>query len=288
MRRIDYPVPPEYEGRKLLHFLRGGAGCSYGLVRSLKTKEDGILLNGVRARTIDRLKAGDVVSITLRDGPWAAAKSELEVPVLYEDDDLVVFQKPAGMACHMAKALQQDTLANVFARRYGIPCRAVGRLDKDTSGAVVVAKNAYAAAALAGRVRKSYLALCAGRLEPPAGAVDAPIGQRDRADPRREVLPDGRPAVTEYETLAVLDGYSLVRCVPRTGRTHQIRVHMAHLGCPLLGDALYGGDRTLIGRHALHCARVELTQPVTGEALTLWAPIPQDMQKLLPSDAQSW
>ena len=280
-RRIDYQVPDSYAGRKLLHFLRGEAGCSYGLVRSLKTKPEGILLNGVHARVIDRLKPGDVVSITLWDAPWQAQQSALEVPVLYEDADLIVYNKPAGMACHQAKTLQQDTLANVFARRCEVPCRSIGRLDKDTSGAVVIAKNAFAAAALTGRVEKTYLALCVGAPQPPSGVINAPIGQLSRADPHRQVLADGKPAVTHYEMLEDLGEYSLVRCWLETGRTHQIRVHLAHLGHPLLGDTLYGGPTGRLQRQALHCAKAAFVHPVSKKWVAVEAPLPQDMQKLL-------
>lgn len=293
-RRLEFTAPPAYDGRKVIHFLRGEAGCSYTLVRSLKTKEDGILLNGARARTIDRLRAGDRLAITLRDGMGGAEPDGTpSVPLLYEDDDIAVYAKPAGMACHPVRGMQSGTLANVFARDcrergQEAVCRLMGRLDRDTSGAVVIAKNAFAAAALTGHVEKTYLALVTGAPEPRAGTVDAPVGQPDRADPRRRVIPDGKPAVTCYETLAEFPGYSLVRCTLGTGRTHQIRVHMAHIGCPLLGDALYGGDRTLIGRHALHCADVSFTHPVSGDLLTVRAPVPKDMQKLAPDCVQTW
>ncbi len=281
-RRIDYQVPPFYDGKKLLHFLRGEAGCSCSLVRSLKTKPEGILLNGAHARVIDRLQTGDVVSITLWDEPWQAQQSALKVPVLYEDEDVVAYDKPAGMACHQAKTLQQDTLANVFARQYGIPCRSIGRLDRDTSGVVVIAKNAFVAAALTGQVEKEYWALSEGHLTPSCGKIDAPIGQRSRSDPHRQVMEEGKPAVTHYETLATFEGYSLVRCRLETGRTHQIRVHLAYLGHPLLGDSLYGGPMDGIERHALHCVKAAFCHPVSKKWVSIEAPLPQDMQKLLP------
>lgn len=293
-RTLRFTVPPAYDGRKVVHFLRGEAGCSYTLVRSLKVREDGILLNGARVRTIDRLRAGDRLEITLRDGAGGAAPDGTPpVPVLYEDDDLAVYNKPPGMACHPVRNMQSGTLANVFARDCAARgkeavCRLMGRLDRDTSGAVVIAKNAFAAAALAGKVDKVYLALVTGAPEPRKGTVDAPVGQPDRADPRRSVMPEGKPAVTHYETVAAYPGYSLVRCILETGRTHQIRVHMGHLGCPLLGDALYGGKQDLIVRQALHCARVSFTHPVSGEAVAVEAPVPQDMQKLAPVCAQTW
>ena len=284
MRRIDYTIPPEYDGRKVLHFLRGSAGCSYSLVRSLKTFEDGILLNGVRTRTIDRVKEGDRLTITLHENPKEAQLFDSPVPVLYEDDDLIVFDKPAKMACHPAKSMQQGTLANVFAAhcaRIGAaaPCRILNRMDKDTTGAVVIAKNAFAAAALTGKIDNTYLAVIPGVISPPSGVVDAPIGQPDRTDPRRAVLPDGKPARTGYETVFAGEWFSILRCTLYTGRTHQIRVHMAHLGHPLFDDTLYEGDLSEIGRQALHCAAVSFTHPVTGKAVRVESPLPKDMQK---------
>ncbi|MEM1483273.1 RluA family pseudouridine synthase [Oscillospiraceae bacterium PP1C4] len=286
MRKINYTVPPEYDGRKVLHFLRGGAGCSYTLVRSLKVFEDGILLNGVRTRTIDHVHAGDTVTITLHDHPKDAQQCDTLVEVLYEDEDIIVYNKPPAMACHQAKQHQQGTLANVFAQHCAqqgtaLTCRILNRMDRDTSGAVLIAKNAFAAAALTGQVHKLYLAIVSGAPDPADGMIDAPIGQPDRCDPRRAVMEGGQRALTEYRTVASCTNYSAVYCTLPTGRTHQIRVHMSHAGCPLLGDALYGGEQDLIQRQALHCMEVSFSHPVSGEKMTITATVPQDMQKLL-------
>lgn len=291
-RRLDFVIPPEYDGRKVIHFLRGPAECSYTLVRSLKMFEDGILLNGVRVRTIDRLHAGDRLSITIHDAPQTFELCETPVEILYEDSDVIAYNKPAAMACHPVRGLRQGTLANVFARDCAArgevcACRLVGRLDRDTSGAVVIAKNAFAAAALTGHVEKRYIALVTGAPEPECGVIDAPIGQPDRMNPQRLVIADGKPAVTEYKTLMRCEGYSIVRCALRTGRTHQIRVHMAWIGCPLLGDTLYGGGSDRIARQALHCIQVSFAHPVDKRICTVSAPIPKDMQKLMPFDVQT-
>lgn len=286
MRRIDYLVPEAYNGRKVLHFLRGGAGCSYSLVRTLKTQQEGILKNGVRTRTIDLVKAGDIISITLQDSPKQAENCDLPVEILYEDEDVIVYQKPAAMACHQVRNLQQGTLANVFAAHcaaQGTPrtFRILNRLDRDTTGAALIAKNAFAAAALSKRVEKVYLAVTQGIPQPEKGAIDAPIGQPDRCDPCRKVMETGQQAVTLYEVIGKqMDTYAFVKCILQTGRTHQIRVHMAHIGHPLLGDALYGGDCAQIGRQALHCAQVSFVHPVKKERMTIHAPLPEDMKKL--------
>lgn len=284
----------DYDGKKVIHFLRGAVGCSYALVRSLKTTHDGILCNGAHIRTIDHVRAGDVISITLRDTPKQMIPSALEVEALYEDEDIVVYNKPAGMPCHPSKGLQTDTLANVFARhcaQRGVArtCRVLNRLDKDTTGAVLIAKNSFAAAALTGHVDKLYLAVANGVLNPPKGIVDAPIGRPDPLSPRREVMYEGgQVACTEYRTVAVQDGYSVVLCTLPTGRTHQIRVHMRYLGCPLLGDPLYGGPGDRIERQALHCARLSFLHPITGNPLVVEAPVPKDMQKLLGNLQLRW
>lgn len=293
MRRLNYVVPEEYDGRKVLHFLRGSAGCSYSLVRSLKTFSDGILLNGVQIRTIDRLHAGDMVSITLHDKKNESLISDIQVPILYEDEDVIIFNKPYDMACHQVKHKQQGTLANVFAaycakQGVSMPCRILNRLDKDTTGAVLIAKNAFAAAALTGHVDKLYLAIAHGRLDSPDGLIDAPIGQPDRTNPRRCICDDGQRAKTEYHTSAYGDNYSVVQCTLHTGRTHQIRVHLSSMGHALLGDHLYDGDCTTINRQALHCVRLIFIHPVSKKRIKIEAPLPQDMQKFTSKAVRRW
>ena len=284
-RRIDYTVPPEYDGCKLQRILRGGVGCSYALVRSLKTKEDGILLNSVRARTIDRAHTGDQISITLHEQqPQQFSRCEIAVEILYEDTDLIVYNKPAGMPCHPVRNLREDTLANVFATHCtgdGEPltCRILNRLDRDTTGAVLIAKNSFAAAALTGRVEKSYLALAGGTEFLQEGTIDAPLGQPDRTNPRRAVMEGGQRALTHYQLLGTGEDYSLLRCVLETGRTHQIRVHMQYIGHPLLGDVLYQGALGRMQRQALHCNWMAFWHPVNGKRVEIKASLPQDMQK---------
>lgn len=282
MRKITCLIPPEYDGHKVVHYLRGPAGCSATLVKRLKRWEDGILLNGVHARTIDRLRAGDRLEITIRDDPRPVTAAGT-APILYESDDVIVFNKPAGMPCHQSYNHQGDTLQNVFAalcaaRGEPLTFRCVNRLDRNTTGAVVVAKNARAASLLAGNVHKVYLAVASAAPSPPAGTIDAPIGRPDPGNIRRAVMADGQRAVTVYRTLRTDENArALVLCELPTGRTHQIRVHMAHIGCPLLGDDLYGGDCRDMARQALHCARVRFCLP-DGAETRVDAPLPKDMQ----------
>lgn len=270
-------------------YLRGEQGYSTRTLVKLKHLPLGITCNGQHARTVDRLAAGDLLCCAMEDPPAGLALSQRAVPLLYEDDDLLVYNKPPAMPCHPSNGHYDDTLANVYAARcarLGVEgaFRALNRLDADTTGCVLVACNQYAAARLSGRFEKEYLALLCGELPQAQGVVDAPILRRDREQLRditRIVHPDGQRAVTRYTRLAVGGGYSLARFALETGRTHQIRVHMAHLGYPLAGDRLYGGDCTLIGRQALHCGRVDFLHPVTGRPVTVTAPWPDDLRAAL-------
>lgn len=280
-------MPAEYDGRNVQHYLRGVAGCSCALIRSLKRYENGIMLNDVHVRTIDLIHTGDIISISLQDQPQDLPACDRHVDVLYEDDDVIVYNKPADMPCHPSRAHIGGTLANVFTahcQRQGVlrTCRILNRLDKDTSGAVLIAKNAFAAATLTGHVQKQYIAVVGGCPQPESGMVDIPVERPDPLDPHREAVSEGRRALTGYRTVAKCTGYSVVECILHTGRTHQIRVHMKYLGCALLGDALYGGNLSQISRQALHCRFLEFVHPVSKLPLRIEAPFFDDMQALIP------
>lgn len=298
MRTLTFSIPSEYDERKVLHYLRGSAGLSSRVIRNLKTYANGILLNGEPVRTIDRLHGGDVLTVNLPDDPPDQIPPlpdpdffDRELPIiLYEDEDLVVFHKPGTIAVHPSHNHQGDTLANYLSwhlRQQGRTAafRAVGRLDKGTSGVMVCALNAYAADRLQRGVRKTYLAVPAGRYEG-SGTIEAPIYRPDPILTTRVVDERGDPAVTHWEALITEDDRSLCRVRLETGRTHQIRVHFASLGTPLLGDTLYGTPSEEIARHALHCAKAEFTHPVTGVPLTVESPLPEDMKALF--SLQSW
>ena len=294
MRTLTFTVPSEYQDRKVLHYLRGCAGLSSRVIRNLKTYDDGILLNGEPVRTIDRLSVGDVLTVNLPDDPVEQLPPmpdpeflEGTLPeVLYEDEDLLIVNKPGTMAVHPSHNHQGDTLANWItfhrteAGRDPVVFRAVGRLDKGTSGAVVCALNAYAADRLQRGVKKEYLAVPSARLTG-SGTIDAPIYRPDPILTMRVVDERGDRAVTHWEALETFDDRTLCRVRLETGRTHQIRVHFASVGAPLVGDTLYGTPSEEIARHALHCAHAELTHPVTGAHISVDAPLPEDMSGLL-------
>ena len=280
-RKLCYQIPAAYEGRKTLHFLRGEAKLSCRMVTRLKQLPDGILLNGTRARTIDRLKAGDRLEVLLPEEENTVGARQLPLTVVYQDEDLLIVNKPAGLAMHPTHNHQGDTLANAVAaylseRGGGAVFRAIGRLDKCTSGLVVCALHGMAASVLAGKIQKTYLALPAGRFAG-SGVINQPIYRPDPMKTLRRAGEFGDEAITLWESLCPGEAASLVRVRPLTGRTHQIRVHFAYLGAPLLGDEMYGGSRQWIDRAALHCESVHFLHPVTGKEIDLSCQMPADM-----------
>ena len=284
MRRLDFWIESTFDGVAAAHYLRREKQFSYALVVKLRHNPDSLLLDGVPIRTIDPLKSGSVLTVVIPERPGeAVANDTISVPILFEDEDLIVFDKPAGLPVHPAKGHQTDTLANFYAAHY--PCskfRVIGRLDMDTSGLVVAAKNAHAAAMLTdAQIEKEYLALVAGKPEPLCGRIDYPIDDTNPEAHRRFVSEGGRMAITDYETLAGGNDFSLVKVFPKTGRTHQIRVHFSFWGNILLGDELYGGNHEKINRHALHRSRMTFPHPVTGEMMTFTSELPDDMKKLV-------
>ena len=287
MRPIDFTVGEAYDGQKLLSFLRGEAQLSLKLIRSLKRVDNGILINGAHARTIDIINKGDTVTVNIPDDGAAGIPCELMPEVVYEDNDLLIVNKPAMLPIHESHNHQGDTLANSVAgylQKKGLFCsfRAVGRLDKGTSGLVVCALNPHAAAKLSGNVKKRYLAVACGEFKG-SGTNDAPIYRPDPVKTLRTVDERGDKAVTHWESLKTDGKLSLLSITLETGRTHQIRVHFASLGAPLIGDTMYGKPDERISHQALHCCALTLTHPVTGEVISCTAEMPQEMQKIADS-----
>ena len=293
MRILTYTVTPEEDGRMVKGILRGSLQLSYTLLKSLKWRENAILLNGQSVHVNAIVHAGDVVSVALsertpREDLYCANAAKPDI--VYEDDDLLVLNKPAGVAMHPksgdASAPSLAAMLTSYLGEGSVP-HFVSRLDKGTSGLLIAAKSGYVHDRLrralhSSDLRREYRAVAVGRVEPPYGVIDAPIGRAEGSIIRRCVRADGLPSLTEYETLQVNDRFTLLRLRPQTGRTHQLRVHMAYLGHPLAGDWLYGTeDKTLIARPALHSYELWFTQPVTGQKLHFTAPIPQDMQRLM-------
>ena len=327
-------IPAEYDGRLLRSYLKLTLGLSTAVLSKLKNHERGILVNGERVTVRYVLRAGDVLDLLDRDTAEDATEHvipcELPLSVLYEDDHVIALNKPADMPTHPSHGHLCDTLANALAYRYATASepfvfRPLGRLDRNTSGVVVAGKTRAASGCLGrslknGEVAKRYVAILAGEM-PSDGAVHTLVAPIYHPDTRCSGEPgsikravgsmetDGAVyAETRYRVLAVSRGYTLALCQPVTGRTHQLRVHFAHLGYPILGDNIYGEPSPLIRRHALHALSLsfpmpffrirgdvaEGTSPLTGldPALPLnipspdgylhtWAPLPADMQDLL-------
>ncbi len=292
MAGLELVVTREQAGRTVKSLLRGELGISTALMGRLKRTGTGLTVNGTRVFTNAVLREGDRLAVDL-DAAERSARVEpvsMALDILFEDEHLLVVNKPAPLACIPSSlAPGEPTLAAGLLHHLGegASLHLVNRLDRGTTGAMAAAKTAYVHNLLrerlhTGAFRRTYLAVCMGGPEREAGEIRLPIGRDPASAIRRQVDPAGKAAETAYRVLERRGGFSLVELTPRTGRTHQLRVHMAALGCPLAGDWLYGTeDRALIPRHALHAARLELAHPLTGEALALEAPLPEDMARLM-------
>lgn len=281
-RTIEYLVSELESGSQIKYILRW-RGVSSKLLTKLKSKENGILLNGKHAAVIETAFKNDRLTINIDEDVNPAAPENLNVEVIYEDKDIIAFNKPAGMPVHPSKNLQSGTLANEYAYRMQLigrqdAFRPINRLDRGTSGIVVAAKHRLAASKLSGNIEKEYVCICRG-VPDQSGTVDAPIKRAEDSKMRRIVSPDGQRAVTHYKRLSTDGESSLMRVVIETGRTHQIRVHFAYIGHPLVGDTLYGIADEKISRQALHCIKVIFMHPVENKLMNLYTDLPCDMQK---------
>ena len=282
MREITFKISERENGVMIRDYLRD-FGVSSSLLTSLKQDENGIKLNGKFAKTIERLKDGDELKISIKNKGRMPEKFECDkVSVAYNDEDILVLNKPELMPVHESRNHRGDTLANVSACYIDSDCafRAVYRLDRDTSGLVLIAKNELVASKLAGKVKKDYYAVVSGVFEG-SGTIDLPIRRVQESIIERGVFDDGERAVTHWQAVKSDGKNTLLKINLETGRTHQIRVHFAHIGHPLLGDSLYGGDCTLINRQALHCKTIYFTHPITGESISVDSPFPNDFKGLV-------
>jgi 23S rRNA pseudouridine1911/1915/1917 synthase len=260
-------------------------------------KSGQVTVNGRTSKPSYRVEVGDEVVVRVpEEVPLEIAPEQIPLDVIYEDEHLLALNKPAGIVVHPAYGHESGTLVNAVlahcpenlnvggADRAGI----VHRLDKDTSGLILVAKDEPTHTALQRQfkrrqVLKTYLALVQDHPSPRQGLIDAPIGRDKRHRKRMSVTRTGRPARTTYRVVELFDEYSLVELQPETGRTHQIRVHLAWLGYPVVGDPVYGYRKQplLKNRHFLHAHKLELTHPITGAPLSLMAPLPDELARLL-------
>lgn len=266
-------------------FLRKECGVSARIITCLKREKDGILRNEKPLRTVDKIFTGDVIEINLPKDKNEIKPVKGNLDIVYEDDYILALNKPYGITVHPTKNYQLDTLANrvvyyAYQRNEHYTFRAVSRLDKDTSGIVIIAKNSYCATLLSKGVSKVYYALCQGKVSCD-GTINSPIGMAQNSSVKRAVAKGGAAAITHYKVLQYSEGNTLLRVTLETGRTHQIRCHMSSIGFPLVGDDLYGGSKNLINRQALHCGEVSFTHPITKKIINLNTDIPKDIMSLL-------
>ena len=281
---LSFTVQPCHAGLTLRDFLRGQQ-VSATLIKAVKYRGSGFFADGVPVFTDLRVQPGMTVRFALPpEEPTTVEPQDIPLTIRYEDDHAALLDKHAGMAVHPTLNAADGTLANgwmgLMARRgEEAVFRPVNRIDRDTSGLVLCAKNAYAAPILAQNVQKVYLAVLEGEPSAPQGEIAAPIARAEGSIILRRVAEGGKPSLTRYSIVARGGGLCLAAAVPVTGRTHQLRVHFAHIGCPLAGDELYGGGRSRIGRQALHCARMTFTAP-GGGLRQVDCPLPPDMEAL--------
>lgn len=297
-KKVSYVVQGDDLPCTVEFLLKCRIGLSKAQIKSAKFRPLGICVNGLQVRITDRVQTGSVLEVLLECEEDYGQKMEATfgvLDILYEDEDLIVINKAAGVAVHPAHGHYKDTLANHLLyyfeqQKKKVTIRAVGRLDKDTSGIVIFAKNKVAAARIRENFSKEYIALVWGHLKEKCGCIELPMAKKAGELNKMEISKNGNFARTHYQVLQEYETCSLVRLWLDTGRTHQIRVHMAALGHPLVGDPIYGdkaesdsinGRKNLISRAALHCKRMELIQPFTGERVCIEAPLPEDLQNVM-------
>ncbi len=296
---MDIRVSPAHAGKTIREFLTRDLGYSSNLLKRLKFSENGIRVDGQWVTVRHVLREGEVLSLAVEDRPEDVSPylipSDLPLGILYEDAWITAVNKPPDMPAHPSQGHHLDTAANALAYRYRdrvYVFRPVNRLDRDTSGCMLTSNTKDAsykmyAAMTEGRIAKRYLAVLDGIPAERAGEIRSYMRRKpDSVIEREECSPDAdgaKLAVTRYRVLAESDGRSLVLCSPLTGRTHQLRVQFAGIGCPITGDSLYGTASPLIPRHALHSWQTTFPHPMTGEEMNVTAPLPADMTALLAS-----
>ena len=286
MERLTLTVTPDMAERTLKSIMLDELSMSNTLLSSLKFRPDGILKNGSRARVTDRVQPGDELSFSIADRHEnRAAPMALDIPILWEDASFLLVNKPAGVGVYGGN---RPNLAGHFASKWGKSCEfhPINRLDVGTTGILAVAKDGYAHDRLRRLLhtdgfQREYLAVAEGIVTPDTGVIDLPISRHPVKGTTRAIDPDGLPSRTEYEVLKPSENRTLLRLRLHTGRTHQIRVHMAALGHPLVGDKQYGATDCPLIRPALHSHRVRILHPLTGAIIDITAPLPEDMAGLI-------
>ncbi len=285
LRKLEYIIPDEYADRPLLHFLKGELKLSTYIIRHLRNTTETVFINGVHHRVIDNVNGGDKLVLKIPEKTTPPPLWDKEIDIIYEDEDILIVNKPTGISSHPTHNHPNFTLCNAVAnyliKTNNEPAagRAVGRLDKVTSGVMVFAKNSVAASRLNGNMDKTYNAIVWGTPEK-EGTINAPIYRPDMGLTLRCVDERGDEAITHYKVIKQYSDKAFVEVKTETGRTHQIRVHFDYIGHPLVGDELYKSPITENLDHAaLHCKSITITHPITNEVMTFEAELPEDMKK---------
>ena len=292
-RQITYTITETDQNLTIEQYLRA-RGYSSQCIKELKKMPESIQINGKWQYMKHALQADEILTIHLTEETSSEKIPPIELPltIVYEDEDLLVVNKPAHMPIHPSLNNYYNSLANGLAwyfekQNKPFVFRCMNRLDRDTSGLTIIAKHKISAAILSTMVanrtiHREYLAIVRGKVQPPQGTINAPIGRKDDSIIERMVdYEQGERAVTHYQLLEYQNGHSLLSIHLETGRTHQIRVHMKHIGFPLIGDHLYHPDMEYIQRQALHSHRLRFLHPITGQEMDFRAPLPPDMAQVL-------
>ncbi len=292
-RRFEYKITASDDNLRIEQFLRRQGYSRQNLVE-LKKMPDSILVNGIWLHLNDSLHTGDTLTVHIQETQSSKLIPPVYMPldIVYEDEDLIVVNKPAGMPIHPSMDHYTNSLANALAYYYkeqNLPFifRCTNRLDRDTSGLTVIAKHMLSSNLLSGmtkrhEVKREYFAIVRGKLTPTSGTIRAPLSRKEGSIIERCVdFENGETAITHYQTEAYGNNHTLVRLQLETGRTHQIRIHLKHIGFPLIGDYLYNPDMQWIHRQALHSCHLSFLHPITKEPMDFTAPLPDDMKHVL-------
>jgi 23S rRNA pseudouridine1911/1915/1917 synthase len=293
MSVITYKVGEDGNEIKIRDYMKDNLNLSGRFIRGSAMNKR-LRVNGKEVKLSYRLHEGDIIEVIVNAEESQDIEGEdLNIKVIYEDDDLLIVDKPPFMVVHPTKSHQTGTLANGVIHHFrsnndNSIVRLVSRLDRDTSGLIMIAKNQFSHMNLAksmekNLIKKSYLAIIHGELKNHEGTIDLPIGRPTNETIKRAVLEDGQRSITHYKVIESYKEGALVELILETGRTHQIRVHLSHVGCPIYGEQLYSdfNDEELISRQALHAYVLSLPHPRTGKILNFKSDLPEDMQKLI-------
>lgn len=290
---MKWIITKKFKEQTIREYLRNEQLFSRRLLKSVVNDDGLIVLNGRSVRLNHHLVEGDELIVKLPEETKGLnmEPEEIYLDIIYEDDFLMVINKPAKMATipsyhHPDGTLANGILAYYEKKRIPYTVHIVTRLDRDTSGLVLIAKNSYSHSLLSNSQKKqtiyrSYYAIVTGELMPIEGVIDKNIGRKEGSIIERQVVSSGQTAITYYKTMKVIEDYSLLAVQLKTGRTHQIRVHLAHMGHPLVGDDLYGKATEDITRQALHCHELRFQHPFTKKWITCHAALPEDMKKII-------